>query len=379
VLWTWHRLAISEEQPYIPQPIRRAAFFFVAALVASFAAGMTRPINADELQVSQLTLLVAFGWLGILLMAADGITSKHRFDVLIRRLTLAAGLFAALGLAQFFTGMQLTNYIVVPGLSANQALSELAGRDGFNRPASTAIHPIEFGVAITCLLPLCLHVALYSRHTGAVRRWLPVAAIALAIPLSISRSAIVGAAVSLVVLIPTWPGRLRAYAVVCLGGLGAAVFVFLPGVIGTLTGLFSGAATDPSALSRTDSYGLAGQFIAQAPIFGRGFGTFLPRYRILDNQYLLLTIETGVVGVVALLGLFVTALVGMLLVRRRLTDPKERDLSQALIASVASAAVGYALFDAFAFPIFASLTFLLVGLCGAWWRLNATSAQLWIR
>ena len=55
-----------------------------------------------------------------------------------------------------------------------------------------------------------------------------------------------------------------------------------------------------------------------------------------------------------------------------------RDLAMALLASVASASVGYALFDGFAFPTMASVSFLLVGLCGALWRLTATEKQHWL-
>lgn len=378
MLWLLYQLSKSVSTPFVVQPIRRSAFVFMAALLASFAAAALRPANADEMQSSQLSILTAVAWLGVILVACDGIPTLGRLQLLIRRLALVVGCFASLGLAQYFTGMTLTNYIVVPGLSANQALSELGGRDGFNRPASTAIHPIEFGVTITALLPIALHVALHGEGIGKFRRWFPVAAIALAVPLSISRSAIVGATIGLVVLIPTWAPRLRGLAVAALVGLGGFVFVLLPGVIGTLTGLFTGAASDPSALSRTDSYALAAQFISQAPIFGRGFGTFLPRYRILDNQYLLTLIDTGFVGLLSLLTLFGTAIVCSLLVRRRLKDPRLRDLAQALVASVASAAVGYALFDGFAFPIFASVSFLLVGLCGALWRLTAGPGQEWI-
>ncbi len=379
VLWVWYRLSVSTTSAWVAQPVRRAALLFLAALGASVVAALVRPTNADELRSTQLSLLLALGWLGIMLMACDGITSTRRLTVLMHRLAVVAGLFAGLGAVQFFTGQQLTNYIVIPGLRANQALAELASRDGFNRPASTAIHPIEFGMAITALLPICLHVALHAKELGLFRRWAPVAAIAVAVPVSISRSAIVGAVVALVLLVVTWPPRLRAWAIAATGALAVAVFILLPGVIGTLTGLFSGAANDPSALSRTDSYGLAGQFISQAPWFGRGIGTFLPSYRILDNQYLQLTIDAGLVGVGALFGLFVTAMVCTSLVRRRLTDPAQRDLAQALVASVGSAAVGYALFDAFSFPIFAGLTFLLVGLCGALWRLNAGPRQEWLR
>lgn len=379
IVWLVYRLSQSQTEAFIVRPVRRAVLIFVGALVASFVAAAIRPTNGAEMQSAQLSLLTAFGWLGVFLMTSDGVPSRARLDTLLTRLSAAAGLFAAFGLAQFFTGMTLTNYIVIPGLSANGTLSALGGRDGFNRPASTAIHPIEFGVTITALLPICLHVALHAKDVGTLRRWLPVAAIALAVPLSISRSAIVGAAIALLLLVPTWPNRLRLGALAALAALSGVVFVFLPGVIGTLTGLFAGAANDPSALSRTDSYSLAAQFITQAPVFGRGFGTFLPNYRILDNQYLLSTIETGIVGVGALIGVFLTSMICMLVVRRRMTNPKDRDLAQALFASIGSAAVGFSLFDGFAFPIFASFAFLVVGLCGALWRLHARPVDAWLR
>ena len=73
--------------------------------------------------------------------------------------------------------------------------------------------------------------------------------------------------------------------------------------------LFTGISQDDSARSRTDSYALAFDFIQQRPFFGRGFSTFLPTYRIIDNQYLGLLIETGVVGLLAFISLLVTALV----------------------------------------------------------------------
>ncbi|MEP6799741.1 MAG: O-antigen ligase family protein, partial [Lapillicoccus sp.] len=378
-IWICYRISVNRTTAFIAQPIRRTSLLFFAVLLLSFVAACVRPINAEELQNSQLTLLTAFGWMGILLMACDGIPDLNRLQVYLGRLSVGAGLFAALGLVQYLTGLPLTNFIVIPGLSANQALGGLASRDGFNRPASTAIHPIEFGVVITALLPICLHVAMHHRHRGAVRRWFPVIAIAVAVPISISRSAIVGAVVALVCVVPTWAPRARALALAVLGALSVAVFVLLPGIIGTLTGLFAGASTDPSALSRTDSYALAAQFIEQSPIFGRGIGTFLPKYRILDNQYLLLTIEAGFLGVVLLLTVLITALVSMSLVRRRSSDPIVRSTAQACFAGIACAAVGYALFDGFAFPTFASVSFLLLGLAGATWRLTAGPQQQWLR
>lgn len=211
-------------------------------------------------------------------------------------------------------------------------------------------------------------------------RWLPVFLSLIALPLSISRSAIVGLVIVLAIMLPSWP-RTTQYSVLALGSVGAAVvFVALPGVIGAFAILFGGVSTDPSARSRTDSYDLAFQFISQAPVFGRGIGTFLPKYRILDNQYLLTLIDMGAVGLAALLGLFVTSMVCAHLVRRRSDDPAIRDLAQSLLAALAVSLVGFALFDGMSFPLFTGLVFIVIGVTAAVWRLEARGPrQMWCR
>jgi O-antigen ligase len=105
-------------------------------------------------------------------------------------------------------------------------------------------------------------------------------------------------------------------------------------------------------------------------MLGRGFLTFLPEYRILDNQYLGVLIDTGFVGLVALLGLFVTGAVTAQHLRSRLDNTGDRQLARALMASVASAGVSFALFDAFSFPMASGLVFLLLGAIDALRRLT---------
>lgn len=86
------------------------------------------------------------------------------------------------------------------------------------------------------------------------------------------------------------------------GLFATIIFIIVPGLIGSLSALFTTAGNDASVKSRTDSYDLAEWFINQSPILGRA-GTFMPKYRdILDNQYLMLLIETGLVGVLVFVG-----------------------------------------------------------------------------
>ena len=77
----------------------------------------------------------------------------------------------------------------------------------------------------------------------------------------------------------------------------------------------------------------------------------------------------GVIGLLALLALFVTGWIMARNTRRLTADAKTRDLAQCLAASIAVAAVSFATYDALSFTISAGLTFLLLGCIGALWRL----------
>lgn len=374
--WTWHWLAQPTNHELRAQPLRRAMLAFAAALIVSYFAAVLRPINDVELRSAEMGLLSLMSWLGIFLVALNGIPDRARLETLISRLVMAGGLVALLGIAQFITGRALTDAIQIPGLSVNSVLVGVRDREGFNRPSGTALHPIEFGAAMTLLLPLCVYAALHHRHLGAIRRWFPVVAIAFAVPLSISRSAMLSSIVVLMILLPSWTRSMRRAALLGMIFGIAAFFLLVPGFLGTMIGLFSGVGTDSSALSRSSSYALAWEFISRAPITGRGFMTFLPAYRILDNQYLLLLIDAGVVGLLGLLGLFGTAIVAGARLRGKVDDERTRCLALSLLASTASAAASFAFFDALSFPMLSGLTFLVLGMLGCLHRITREAASV---
>jgi O-antigen ligase len=363
--WAWERTDQTEPVFIRPHPLRRATLVFGGAILASCVAGLVRPISADEVSSSDMGLLFLTSWVAIILVCDEAITDRGRLDVLVRRLVWAGCLVAALGLAQFIVKQPLTDLIQVPGLTINNQLQSIYARDAYVRPSGTAIHPIEFGVTMSVMLPLALHVAMQRESGGAVRRWLPVVVIAFAIPMSISRSAIVGAMVALLMVIPTWSKVTRRVTYACITAIVLFIFVAVPGILGTLASLFTGLTQDNSALSRTDSYSLAFDFIERSPLIGRGFMTFLPQYRILDNQYLGLLIDSGILGVLGLLALFATAIFIGVHRRALATDLATKSLAQALAAAVAAAAACFAVFDAFSFPMISGLTFLVIGLIAA--------------
>jgi polysaccharide biosynthesis protein PslJ len=139
--------------------------------------------------------------------------------------------------------------------------------------------------------------------------------------------------------------------------------------------LFTGVSEDASIASRTGSYELAEEFISRSPLFGRGLGTFLPKYRILDNGYLGMLIGGGILGLGALLLLILVAAMAARKARRVAIDEFDRALAQALLASIIAGACGFAFFDTFAFPQAAGCFFLLLGMAGGMRRLTLSRAN----
>lgn len=367
--WAYYQVQRVDSPATGSQPVRTAFLVMLACFLISYVVAMTRAIDGAESSTADIGMISILSWGGILLIANDGIRSRDRFDVLVRRLIFAGGAAAALGVFQFISGQAWVDRISVPGLSVNTSLSGLFERSGFNRPAGTAIHPIEFGAVITMILPLAINYAMTDRTRGFGRRWFPVLAISLAVVLSISRSAIISAIVGVAVVAMAWSPAVRRQALVIITAFMGVVCLTIPGLLGTLTGLFTGITGDSSAQSRTGSYGIAAQFIERSPVFGRGFSTFLPKYRILDNQYLGLVIEIGLVGLLTVLGLFVVA--GMCARRMRTigVDEHTQQLGQSLAAAVGAGAIGLAFYDGFGFPMATGILFLVLGLAGAGLRL----------
>ncbi|GII80757.1 hypothetical protein Sru01_57390 [Sphaerisporangium rufum] len=358
------------------QPVRLVVVLFALAVLASYVAATTRPLSGDELNAADLGLVLVAGWAGIALVTADGVPDMDRLETLRHRIVLGASFPALIAMIQFFTGIEVTSYMALPGL-VEKGASVLFEREGFFRPSGTATHPIELGVVLAAVLPLALHGAIYCRiPERRRRRWMMVVLIAGALPMSVSRSAILGLFVAMVVLLPTWRPEWRLRAILIFGAASIVMRVLIPGLIGTVVNLISVIGSDENSTTRTGDYDAVVQAVSQRPLFGQGFATYLPRvYRVIDNQYLMSALETGLFGLLALLVFLASGWMLARRARRAAADEETRHLAQCLAASAAVAVFGFGTFDAFSFPMITNLMFLLLGLTGALWRLQTTSAQ----
>jgi hypothetical protein len=357
--------------------VRVVMGLLVGTILLGYAALHLRHIPGAELLGSDRALLQVLSWAGVALLAAEGLRDRGELYRVLRTLSAAVAVMAVVGLLQFRSGIDLAELAnQIPGLQENAELVSIQDRAGFRRPAGTSTHPIEFGCVIAMAFPLALHLARFDVARSPVRRWLPVGAVAVGIPVAVSRSAVLGAVVAAVVIFLGLEPRLRPRALGAAAAFIVVIYATTPGLLGTLRNLFVNAGSDSSITYRTNDYEAVGEYIRQAPWLGRGPGTFLSdSYIILDNQYLLSAVEIGLVGLSVVIGyLLATAFLGRG-ARHRTTDPAVRDLGQALAAASLASAVTAFTFDGFSFLMFAGFVPLCLGVAGALWAIERTAER----
>lgn len=347
--------------------VAAALFFGIAALSYATVSLSGVPSNVSSMMDSSLIRLIS--WAGVVLVALDGISDRYRMQVLLRRVVLAGSLMATLGIVQFVTGASLVDSLSLPGFAVSDSFDSVQARAGFARAAGTASHPLEYGVLLCAILPLAIALATTDRHRTALARWTPVVMIAAASSLSMSRSAMIGVTVGLGLLFPFLP-RLYRIKLLLLGlALGIGMMFLVPGMMGTIRGLFMGIGADSSTLSRAESAEVALDIAFRHPWLGIGYGAFDARELILDNQILLLMIECGVLGLTAFLVLAGCSVVAGW--RAAYVSPmiEDRVLAPSLAAGFAAATSTLMFFDGLEFAISSGMIFLFVGLSGAMLRL----------
>lgn len=373
--------AVSAVRPHcLPrgrQPIRWAIGAFVFAQLIGHVVGFDR--LPSEVQASSATrwLIFVTSIAGVTLAVADGVRTRGELDRVLQFLVMVASLMSVVGVLQFFGVVDLVQHIRIPGLSSNYDPLGVASRgtEGIPRVAGTANHYIEFGVVLALTLPVALHYALFS-SPGARQwwRWTAVGLIALGIPLSVSRSAIVTVVVGMCLMAVIWPWRQRYNAFV-LAVMTTAVFhVLNRGVLGTIGSLFMNVENDPSVTDRIERTARVLELWHQHPVFGWGAGMVTPEeFLLLDNQIYGFLLSGSVLALLAFGLLFLVPYALGRSVRLRGRDQETRHLGHALAVTMPAAVVASGTFDSFSFAAFVGMVCILIGATGALWRLDETS------
>ncbi|MGQ0779041.1 MAG: O-antigen ligase family protein [Pseudonocardiales bacterium] len=376
-LWCCAQLVTTLGAAKGRNPVRTALFLYAAAHLATYGYVTYGYLPPDELNATDRTLLTLLAVIAVGIAVCDGVRTTARLDRLLKVVVVGCALMAVVGLIQFFVKIDLAQYLVLPGLKPANELSRLLERSIFTRPAGTTAHPIEFGVVCAVAIPLAMHYAFRALDTGRPQKhwWLCLALLGVGAMVSLSRSAIIGLSIALIVLIPAMPKGRRLRVVLACGAFLVAMRLVVPGLVGTLVSLFTGISNDPSIDSRQIAIGRAQEEITNHPLLGRGVGTYFPeKYGFLDNQYLGTIVQNGYIGLAALLGLFIVGMYAAVRARAGSRDPDVRSLSRALLASIAVVATTSATFDLLGFGTVTGLMFLLLGAAGALLRSVRTTA-----
>ena len=377
-LWCLRRLVDGPTAP--PTAVHWVLYVFVGAMIAALTTGALRPTSTLEFTALWRGTIAVASWVGIALTVMDGLHSRERLVSFLRVVVWLGTGLATLGIAQFLTGIDVVPYMHLSGLVQNGDPSGLGVRSGFPRVSGTALHSIEFSAVLAMILPIAFALALEGGQRRA-RAWLPVLLIATALPLTVARSGVLGLIVAFAFAFLMARGRQRLWLLLTLPVFAVVLRLAIPGLVGTIKSLFLSADQDISIAGRTSDYGAVSSLLHESPLFGRGLFTFLPSiYRILDNQYLLTLVEAGVVGLTATLLLVVVPTT--LALRRartvRLHEPSTPSaphggvahlLPFGIGASLFSAALLFATFDGFSFPMCMGVFSVMLGASGAVLRL----------
>ena len=344
-------------------PLNWAVGGFLVAAVTSILVNASQLANLDELSLSVKKLALLLGYVLFYLL----VTSILRPAEVRAFVTLTIGLacITAIGtIVQYRTG---TNLFFSWGAKvlgpAGLTIDPPPAGDQFGRAAITG--PTEHGLVDALMLTIAFALCLTRLTAPATRRrWLVglAAVVILAGAFATQRKSALVVPVAVVAAMaamrPREAVRLAPIGVVML----LAMPVIAPGALGSIRNqLFTNQLQQSnSTTGRTQDYAAVQPDLAAHPTFGRGYGSYDPhKYRIIDNQYIGLAIETGFVGVAA----YLLLLLGVVAAARpamRSGDPERGPPAVAAACAAVGIGVAAALFDVFAYPQVPYL-FLFVG------------------
>lgn len=295
-----------------PNPIAWPLIAYLIAATLSFGVAL-------ELQRSLQVFLFTVFTMGFTLLVINLLRTPADLRKAIGILLASAAVVGVFGIYQFLgdaVGLPLS----LTGLDQGYSLAVL----GFPRIQAFSVEPLYLGNYL--LLPLALIVSLLMLRTKEWPRlplWLLFALLSLVLVLTVSRGAYLGAGVTVLVLILTLPRQIftpphlaAGMVLLALVGIGTGIFLsqgredaleqFQEHV--TIGDLEEGESTQ----GRLSAFDIAVQAWEDHPVTGIGLGNFgayvkgypdprdLEGYDIVNNEYLEVLAETGILGAGAL-------------------------------------------------------------------------------
>jgi O-antigen ligase len=354
IVWILGLLAGGRDAPRLRMnTLVVAVLAFAGVALASVLLNMQVLANMGDFTLTVKKLVLLGAYLTFFYVAATSLRPADLpgFCMLIVGL---ASLTALGGIWEYRMGVNLfydyTAKLLPPGFAL---FSEAGASDEFGRPAVTG--PTQHGLALTTVLAVALPFAVVGIDQAREQRHKIAYALATALILAgavatLRKTAAVMPLAALLVLF-----TYRRREMLRLAPLGLVLIVIIqalsPGALASIRGQLQPdkLTGNVSTQGRTEDYDAVGPDIKAHLATGRGFGGYdSHKYRLLDNQYLGLLIEVGVLGLVA----YIAMLLAVMLVAHpviRSGDPSRAPPALAASAGVAAFLVCNALYDTLAF------------------------------
>ena len=333
---------------------------------------LTSIARSEEMQLAINSLSKAVSYAALFLVVATVVRKQEipRFGLLI----VALACITAIG-------------TVIEYRSINDELAPkfLPGLDVAPQPHSISVRPevtgpTQHGLAVATMLAMAVPFVVWRllEARDGIQRLLCALALALIVSGAVATLRKTGLVVPLVAVATMALYRPREIARLLPGAAVVLVLVLAvaPGALQGITDELAGkkrygSESRLSVEGRTSTYAAVKPDVLSRPLLGRGYGTYDPNayqtkdipthHRYLDNQYLTALVETGILGLIAYVGLGVTGIAAL----HRSARSRDRDRAGpaiAIIGAIAAFLVASALFNLMAFVQVPLLFFSLLGL-----------------
>lgn len=362
LIWV-NGFVLGERSAVVSTPAGWGLLVLALVTVVGYIVTMVSPSLPVVVSAADRRLILILTALAPGLLALDGLTTRTALGRVQRAIVYAGGAVAFLGILQYSIGVDLTGALRLPGFGSTRSVGTIFERQGLTRVAGTTRHPIEFGVLCAVLLPLAAHVARWAPSRGQ-RRLGTVSALLLvvAIPMALSRAALLAVLAVIIAMFVFAPRRQREAMLLTGVALFGGFVLFAPSILESSRDLFTTDLASASTKSRLQAGDAAYERFAEAPIVGEGIGAL--QGLIVDNQYLVVLGEMGVMGIVGLTALFGGALLSLGACRRA-GDAEFREFGGAMVAAFLGLLVGAGGLAVLSQGMLPALVTLLVGLAGA--------------
>jgi hypothetical protein len=387
VLAAWLLALLTDSNVHLRRsPFDGPIAVVVAATLGSVVVNTSRVVPLESAVLKSVTFFLSFILTYYFIVSV--VRSKRTLETVTKFLVVSTAIVAVAAIGEQRTDFNAFDHVstVVPILQFEGQLGDEAElRYGYVRAIASAEHPIALGVLFAIVLPIAVALA------ASVSRgfWIPTGLIMLGVLSSASRTAVIVAFVTAAVFLWIKPRDVvRALPLAAPAAL--LVMIAVPSSINSLVDAFTpegGLVAQATAIAPESDPLLAGgrvrqigptlELASQTPLLGQGFGTRqtgvdnpLRNAPILDNQWLALLLEIGLVGVLGWVLLFVVSVRRLArFARSDLGSDSDRWLAAGFAASVTGFGFGMLTYDAFAFT---QVTFVL-------WVILALSAVLLLR